>query len=93
MTFYESLNYCNIMKPDFHEQALLWFEHMLDAAIGDKPESISDYCFFFDEIKRDYIQMVYNRLNQQYEQTKLTADFFGIGRKTVYRYIKSTSKI
>ena len=78
------------MKPNFHAEAFLWFEHMLDAAIGDKPESIVDYHFFFDEIKRDYVKMVYDRLCQLPEQTKQTADFFGISRKTVYNYTKST---
>lgn len=80
------------MKLNFHEEALLWFESMLDAAIGDKPDSITKYHFYIDDIKHDFVKMVYERLNQQPEQTKLTADFFGIGRKTVYRYTKSTSK-
>ncbi|MBR3408685.1 MAG: hypothetical protein IKG86_07575 [Paludibacteraceae bacterium] len=80
------------MKPDFHEEALLWFEHMLDATIGDKPESIADYHFFFDDIKHDFVKIVYDRLSKQPEQTKLTAEFFGIGRKTVYRYTKKTPK-
>jgi DNA invertase Pin-like site-specific DNA recombinase len=80
------------MKQDFQQEALLWFSHMLDATIGDKPESIVDYHFFFDEVKREFVKMVYDKLGQQYEQTKLTADFFGIGRKTVYRYTKSKSR-
>jgi hypothetical protein len=80
------------MKPNFHEEALLWFEHMLDAAIGDKPESITDYHLFFDDIEHDFVKIVYDRLSQQPEQTKLTADFFGISRKTVYNYTKSTPK-
>lgn len=80
------------MKPDFHEQAILWFNQMLDATIGDKPETISENHFYLDEVRHDLIQIVYNRLNQQPEQTKLTADFFGISRKTVYNYTKSTPK-
>lgn len=80
------------MKPDFHEQAILWFNQMLDATIGDKPEAISGNHFYLDEVRRDLIQIVYNRLCQQPEQTKLTADFFGISRKTVYNYTKSSHK-
>ena len=76
------------MKPDFNEEAIRWFEHMLDVTVGDKPESVTDYCFSVDDVKRQFVRMLYDRLGQQYEQTKLTADFFGIGRKTVYRYIK-----
>jgi predicted transcriptional regulator YheO len=76
------------MKPDFNEEAIRWFEHMLDVTVGDKPESVTDYCFYVDDVKRQFVRMLYDRLGQQYEQTKLTADFFGIGRKTVYRYIK-----
>ena len=80
------------MKPDFHEQAILWFNQMLDATIGDKPETISDNHFYLDEVRHDLIQIVYDRLCQQPEQTKLTADFFGISRKTVYNYTKTTPK-
>ena len=80
------------MKPDFHEQAILWFNQMLDVTIGDKPETISDNHFYLDEVRRDLIQIVYNRLCQQPEQTKLTAEFFGISRKTVYNYTKSSPK-
>lgn len=80
------------MKPDFHEEALLWFKSMLDATIGDTPKSITDYHFFFDDIKHDFVKIVYDLLCKQPEQTKLTAEFFGIGRKTVYRYTKTTPK-
>jgi len=80
------------MNPIFHEEALQWFEHMLDVTIGDKPESIKDYHFYIDDLKREFVNMVYKRLRQQPEQTKLTADFFGFSRKTVYNYTKSTPK-
>ena len=80
------------MNAIFNEEALRWFEHMLDVTIGDKPASIADYHFYVDDLKRELVKMVYEQLRQEYEQTKLTADFFGIGRKTVYRYTKSTHK-
>ena len=73
---------------DFDAQVILG----PDATIGDKPEKISENHFYLDEVRRDLIQIVYNRLCRQPEQTKLTAEFFGISRKTVYNYTKSSPK-
>ena len=75
-------------KINFNEELIVWFEQMLDQAVGDKPENVVNYLFDLDEAKKDLILIVHERLYKQYSKASMTAKFFGISSRTVRNYVQ-----
>lgn len=77
---------------DLNAELREWLGRRLSEVLGDNPENIRYYCLFLDEVNKDLVQIVYNRLCQTRGQVKATAEFLGIDPKTVYNYTKKKPK-
>ncbi len=79
-------------KIDFNAELLEWFSTRMKEATGNKPDEISRYCLDLDEAIIGLVQIVYQLNLTMPDKAKRTADFFGLSRRTVYRYAKKQKK-